>query len=278
MTSTQAVSRVKRICGARKAGHAGTLDPLATGVLPVAFGEATKTVPFVQNGEKIYRFKIRWGIETCTDDSEGTVAAQSSARPSADDILLLLPRFTGTIQQLPPAFSAVKINGARAYDIARGGETPVLTPRTVTFHALDLIQTGRDEAEFEARCGKGTYIRALARDLGRALGCYGHVTALRRTRAGPFYEQHLVSLEELDTDASGYRAIRPVEAGLSELTRITVDSGAAAKLRRGQPLLLRGQDIPADGVAYAACGGAVIAVGTIEKGELVPGRVFNLPI
>jgi tRNA pseudouridine55 synthase len=278
MNSTQAVSRLKRIFNAKKAGHAGTLDPLATGVLPVAFGEATKTVPFVQDGEKSYRFTVRWGTETDTDDADGRIAAQSDARPAEAEILALLPRFVGTILQLPPSYSAIKINGERAYDLARDGETPVLTPRPVTIHALDLISAGHDEAIFEARCGKGTYVRAIARDLGRSLGCYGHVSALRRTRVGPFYEKDAVTLPELDDPASSARALRRVEAGLMEVPRIVVDSSTAARLRRGQPVLLRGHDAPLDGSAYAACGGVVVAVGAIEKGELVPGRVFNLPL
>jgi tRNA pseudouridine55 synthase len=278
MTSTHAVSRLKRIFNAKKAGHAGTLDPLATGVLPVAFGEATKTVPFVQDGEKAYRFTVRWGIETDTDDSDGRLTAQSDARPAGDAIHALLPRFTGTILQLPPSYSAIKINGERAYDLARGGAAPVLSPRRATIHALDLIDAGRDEAVFEARCGKGTYVRALARDLGRHLGCYGHVSALRRTRVGPFFETNAVRLPDFDGDASCARALRRVEAGLSELPRVVVDSSTAAKLRRGQSVLLRGHDAPFDGIAYAACCGAVVAVGAVEKGELVPSRVFNLPL
>jgi tRNA pseudouridine55 synthase len=278
MTSTNAVSRLKRICNAKKAGHAGTLDPLATGVLPVAFGEATKTVPFVQDGEKAYRFTVRWGIETDTDDADGTVAAHSDARPAEAEIFALLPGFTGTILQLPPSYSAIKINGERAYDLARGGAAPVLSPRPVTIHALDLVDAGRDEAVFEARCGKGTYVRALARDLGRSLGCYGHVGALRRTRVGPFFETDAVLLADLDDDAFCAKALRPVEAGLMEVPRVVVDSCVAARLRRGQPVLLRGHDAPFDGFAYAACGGVVVAVGAVEKGELIPGRVFNLPL
>jgi tRNA pseudouridine55 synthase len=278
MTSTHSVSRLKRIFNAKKAGHAGTLDPLATGVLPVAFGEATKTVPFVQDGEKAYRFTVRWGTETDTDDADGTVAAQSDARPAEADIFALLPGFTGTILQLPPSYSAIKINGERAYDLARGGAAPVLSPRPVTIHALDLIDAGRDEAVFEARCGKGTYVRALARDLGRSLGCYGHVSALRRTRVGPFFETDAVLLADLDDDAFRAKVLRPVEAGLMEVPRVVVDSCVAARLRRGQPVLLRGHDAPFDGFAYAACGGVVVAVGAVEKGELIPGRVFNLPL
>ncbi len=277
MTSTHAVSRLKRIFNAKKAGHAGTLDPLASGILPVAFGEATKTVPFVQDGEKAYRFTVRFGAETDTDDSDGKVTAQSELRPARADILALLPQFIGTIQQMPPAFSAIKIDGERAYDIARDGETPALSARPVTIHALELLSADQDEAVFEARCGKGTYVRAIARDLGRMLGCFGHVTALRRTRVGPFAEADSIALSDLEEGGVEAAAMRRVEAGLMELPRVIVDRDAAARLRRGQSILLRGADAPADGSAYAACGGVVIAVGAVEKGELVPGRVFNLP-
>jgi tRNA pseudouridine55 synthase len=277
MTSTHAVSRLKRIFNAKKAGHAGTLDPLASGILPIAFGEATKTVPFVQDGEKAYRFTVRWGAETNTDDSDGIVVSQSERRPSAEEIVQLLPRFTGVISQRPPAFSAIKIDGERAYDLARAGEVVDLAARPVTIHALDLVAATGEDAVLEARCSKGTYVRALARDLGRELGCLGHVTALRRTRVGPFTEQDAFTLTALTDEAEAPRALQCVEAGLMEMPRIAVDRDAAARLRRGQAILLRGQDTPLQGPAYAACGGVVIAVGAIEKGELVPGRVFNLP-
>ena len=276
MNSTHAVSRLKRIFNAKKAGHAGTLDPLATGILPIAFGEATKTVPFVQDGEKAYRFTVRWGTETDTDDADGRIAAQSELRPAAAEIRALLPGFIGTILQLPPSYSAIKINGERAYDLARDGEAPVLSPRPVTIHALDLLSAEPDEAIFEARCGKGTYVRAIARDLGRSLGCYGHVSALRRTRVGPFYETDAVLLPDLDDEGARTRSLCRIEAGLMEVPRVVVDSGAAARLRRGQPVLLRGHDAPFDGSAYAACGGVVVAIGAVEKGELIPGRVFNV--
>jgi len=276
MTSTHAVARLKRVFNAKKAGHAGTLDPLASGVLPVAFGEATKTVPFVQDGEKAYRFTIQWGAETDSDDADGVVVARSEERPETTDIVAALPQFTGTILQTPPAFSAIKIAGERAYDIARDGEMPDLQPRPVTIHELALVGLGADDATFEARCGKGTYVRAIARDLGRMLGCLGHVTALRRTRVGPFGEAEAVPLAQIE-DASVPDALRRVEAGLLELPQVVVDRDSAARLRRGQSVLLRGRDAPGDGAAYACCGGVVVAVGAIERGELVPGRVFNLP-
>ena len=276
MTSTHAVARLKRLFNAKKAGHAGTLDPLASGVLPVAFGEATKTVPFVQDGEKAYRFTIRWGAETDSDDADGQIVARSDVRPEINAILDALQHFTGTILQTPPAYSAIKINGERAYDIARDGETPELSPRPVTIHELLMTEFGADEATFEARCGKGTYVRAIARDLGRVLGCLGHVSALRRTRVGPFSETDAIPLSHIE-DASVPDAMRRVEAGLLELPQVVVDRDSAARLRRGQSILLRGRDAPGEGAAYACCGGVVVAIGAIERGELVPGRVFNLP-
>lgn len=277
MTSTHAVSRLKRIFNAKKAGHAGTLDPLASGILPVAFGEATKTVPFVQDGEKAYRFTVRWGAETDTDDADGAVTAQSDERPSQSDIRAFLPRFVGEIEQKPPAYSAIKVNGERAYDLARDGEIVDLAFRTVTIASLELVSDDPDEAVFEARCGKGTYVRAIARDLGRALGCLGHVSALRRTRVGPFGERDAATLADLADAEAGPSPLLRVEAGLTEMPRVTVDRDAAARLRRGQSVLLRGCDAPRAGSAYAACGGVVIAVGAVEEGELIPGRVFNLP-
>ncbi len=276
MTSTHAVARLKRVFNAKKAGHAGTLDPLASGILPVALGEATKTVPFVQDGEKTYRFTIAWGAETDSDDADGTVIARSEHRPAAAEIRAALPQFTGRILQRPPAFSAIKVAGERAYDLARDGEIPDLEPRPVLIHALTLIAADRDAATFQARCGKGCYVRALARDLGRVLGCRGHVAELRRTRVGPFVEEDGVALADLADDVAA-NALLGVEAGLTEMPRVAVDRESAARLRRGQSILLRGRDAPMGGRAYASCGGVVIAVGAIEHGELVPGRVFNLP-
>jgi len=278
MTSTHAVSRLKRIFNAKKAGHAGTLDPLASGILPVAFGEATKTVPFVQDGEKAYRFTVRWGAETDSDDADGTVTRTSEARPAVEQIDALLSEFIGTIMQTPPAYSAIKIGGERAYDIARDGEEVVLQPRPVTIHSLTIVNSTAEETIFEAECGKGTYVRAIARDLGRLLGCFGHVTALRRTRVGPFTEEDAVALADLDSEgAQPFDELLSVEAGLTELPCIVVDRDGAARLRRGQSLILRGRDAPAEGWAYAACAGVPVAFGAVEGGELAPSRVFNLP-
>ena len=283
MTSTQAVGTVRRLYDARKAGHAGTLDPLATGVLPIALGEATKTVPYAVDGTKHYRFTVRWGAATDTDDAEGQVVAMSDARPSREAIEALLPRFTGDIQQTPPTFSAIKVDGARAYDLAREGETVELQPRAVHIERLALLEApAPDTAVLEARCGKGTYVRALARDMGRALGCLGHLVGLRRTLVAPFEEAQAVGLQTLEAAAVDggeealLRLLLPVEAALQDLAELSIGQNDAARLLRGQTVLIRGRDAPAGGgPTYATCKGHLIAVGRIEKGELHPIRVFN---
>jgi tRNA pseudouridine55 synthase len=277
MTSTHAVARVKRAFAAKKAGHAGTLDPLATGCLPIALGEATKTVPFVMDGRKLYRFTVRWGVETDTDDAEGQPVATSDERPSQAAIEALLPRFTGTIEQVPPRFSAIKIAGARAYDLAREGQAVEIAPRTITVHRLALVATTADEAIFEIECGKGAYVRALARDFGRALGCRGHVVQLRRTQVGPFAEAAFVPLAELEAEGGApAAALRPAEAALAELPTFAVSRADAARLMRGQPVLLRGRDAPQfDGPVMIKAEGRLVAVADAAAGELVPRRVFN---
>jgi tRNA pseudouridine55 synthase len=280
MTSTHAVAAVRRLFNAKKAGHAGTLDPLASGILPLAFGEATKTVPYVVDGEKAYSFTVKWGEETDTDDSEGRVTATSDLRPGEAEILAALPRFTGVVEQVPPKYSAIKIDGERAYNLARDGEAVELKSRPVEIYSLTL--TARDEASatFAAECGKGTYVRAIARDLGRALGCLGHVTALRRTRVGPFSLDDTITWKALEEAGdAAIEALLPVEGGLTELDCVVMNRDAAARIRRGQSVILRGRDAPAEGgPVYATCGGVVVAVGMVEKGEFVPNRVFNLPM
>ena len=199
MTSTQAVGYVRRMFNAQKAGHAGTLDPLATGILPIAFGEATKTVPYAVDGEKAYRFTVKWGAETATDDAEGEVTQTSGERPLRAEIEALLPRFIGEIMQVPPQFSAIKVDGERAYDLARDGEVVKLEARPVVIERLEMVDMpAADASVFEAECGKGTYVRAIARDMGRLLGCFGHVIALRRTRVGPFDEMRAVTVEDIE--------------------------------------------------------------------------------
>ena len=284
MTSTQAVGAVRRLYNAQKAGHAGTLDPLATGILPLALGEATKTVQFAVDGEKAYRFTVRWGEETTTDDAEGPAARTSDKRPTIADIEAVLPRYIGAIMQTPPQFSAIKIDGNRAYDLAREGETVALEPREVVIDALRVTDMPDDSTTvFEAECGRGTYVRALARDIGRDLGCYGHVIELRRTRVGPFHEDDSITLDELDEAArrdDGGAALASsllgVEAALADLTQISVAQDDATRIMRGQAILIRGRDAPVmGGEAYAVSRGRLLAIGVLEQGEFRPIRVFN---
>jgi tRNA pseudouridine55 synthase len=277
VTSTQAVGRVKHLFNAKKAGHAGTLDPLASGVLPIALGEATKTVSVVQDGMKSYRFSVQWGIETDTDDAEGRAVATSELRPDHAAIVAALPPFIGVIQQTPPIYSAIKIAGERAYDLARDGAAFEIAAREIVVHRLQLMEHTGDISTFEADCGKGAYVRSIARDLGRALACYGHVCLLRRTRVGPFRVEAGVGFEALEVGPEALPAsLLSVEAGLVELARVPVDRDGAAILRRGQRLLLRGSAAPSEGPVYAVCSGTPVAVGVVENGEFVSTRVFNL--
>jgi tRNA pseudouridine55 synthase len=237
MTSTHAVSVVKRLFMAKRAGHAGTLDPLASGCLPIALGEATKTVPFVMDGRKIYHFTVQWGEERDTDDAEGRVVSESALRPAPDAIRALLPRFTGTIAQVPPRFSAIKIDGERAYDLAREGEVVELAPRPVDIHRLELVDMpDQDHAVLAAECGKGTYVRALARDLGRELGCGGHVSALRRTAVGSFTEDCTVTLEALQEAAQAPDGAAEKLAAMPRPVGAAAWAGCAADGRLGRGL------------------------------------------
>jgi tRNA pseudouridine55 synthase len=285
MTSTKAVTRVRRLYQAEKAGHAGTLDPLATGVLPIALGEATKTVPFAVEGTKEYRFTIRFGAETDTDDAEGKAVARSEHRPTRAQIEAVLPNFTGEIEQVPPRYSAVRVDGARAYDLARDEEDFALQPRTVSVDRLVLVaHPDQDHCVLEARCGKGTYVRALARDLGRALGTCGHVEALRRTRVGAFGEDRAVPLAALEAlaESGGHDALlgalEPVETPLGDIPALSLSGSDADRLRRGQAVFLRGRDAPIlEGTVYATSRGRLVALGEVSRGELKPRRIFNLP-
>jgi tRNA pseudouridine55 synthase len=286
MTSTHAVSVIKRLFTAKRAGHAGTLDPLASGCLPIALGEATKTVPFVVDGRKAYSFTVRWGEERDTDDAEGRVVATQAERPSEAAINALLPRFTGRVAQVPPRYSAIKIDGERAYDLARGGETVELAEREVEIHRLSLIGTqDPDHAVLTAECGKGTYVRALARDMGRALGCLGHVSELRRTVVGPFGDAHMISLERLESlchraavgEGNLADLLLPVETALDDIPALAVSAADAARLQRGQAVLLRGRDAPVfRGPVSVKAAGRLIALAEVDRGEIVPKRVFNL--
>jgi tRNA pseudouridine55 synthase len=286
MTSTHAVSVVKRLFTAKRAGHAGTLDPLASGALPIAMGEATKTVPFVMDGRKLYQFTIQWGEERDTDDAEGRVIATSDQRPTPDAIRALLPSYIGTIQQVPPRYSAIKIEGERAYDLARDGAVVELAARPVEIARLELIATpDPDHAVLHAECGKGTYVRSLARDLGRALGCFGHVSALRRVAVGPFGAETMILLEDLEAlchraaagEASLADALMSVETALDDIPALAISRADAARLQRGQAVLLRGRDAPNfRGPVYATVSGQLVALADLDRGEIVPKRVFNL--
>lgn len=277
MSSTEAVGKVRWLFSAKKAGHAGTLDPLATGILPIALGEATKTVPAVQDGTKVYRFSVKWGEATTTDDAEGEVFATSDARPNADAVRSVLPAFTGTITQVPPKFSAIKIGGERAYDLARAGEDVVMAPREITIEKLVLLDHGEDASDFEVTCQKGTYVRALARDMAEALGTRGHVAKLHRAAVGSFSDADAVTLDQLEAlDLAGRDALLlPVAAGLAAIPEIRLSPADAATLRFGNPVLLRGAGAPASlAEAWASCGGAPVAMGSVEYGQFKPKRVF----
>jgi tRNA pseudouridine55 synthase len=279
MTSTQAVGKVRWLFSAAKAGHAGTLDPLATGILPIALGEATKTVPQVQDGRKVYRFTIAWGKATSTDDAEGEVVATSAHRPDEAAVLAVLPRFTGTIEQVPPAFSAIKVEGERAYDIARAGEAVTLAARPVEIDSLALIEHGSDESRFEVVCGKGTYVRSLARDIAEALGTSGHVGALHRAAVGDFHDGDAVTIEELEALALDGRdaLLKPLAAGLGGIVEVRVHQDQATAIRNGNPVLLTGAGAPvALDEAWASFAGEAVATGFVERGQFKPRRVFNL--
>jgi tRNA pseudouridine55 synthase len=284
MTSTEAVSRVRRITRARKVGHGGTLDPLATGVLPLALGEATKTVAYVMDGRKHYRFTARLGEARTTDDAEGAVLATSALRPTNAKIAAALPRFVGRIEQVPPRFAAVKVEGERAYDLARRGEVVELTSRPVQVDRFDLVERpDRDHVTFEVVCGRGTYVRALVRDLGQALGCLGHVVALRRLRVGPFGEAEAISLsalERLVADDALPQALLPVGAALGDLPALPLTQPQVERLCAGQtirvaPGLLVGAAEP-DATVRAMAAGRMVALARLHGGELSPVRVFNL--
>ena len=277
LTSTQVVGRVRRITGAAKLGHGGTLDPMATGVLPIALGEATKTVGYVMDGTKRYRFTVRWGEARDTDDADGMVTATSAVRPTSDRIGAALGAFVGEIEQIPPAYSAIKIDGERAYDLARKKLPVSPATRLVRIDAFTLISIDdADHASFDVTCGKGTYMRALARDLGLALGTFGHISALRRIAVGPFSETDAVSLEALEAD--GVEAhLFPVEVALG-LAALDLTETQAGYLRQGRPVrLLDRLSRPAEQeIVLARFDGRPVALARYEAGEIHPVRVLNL--
>jgi len=288
LTSTHAVSRVRRLFNAQKAGHAGTLDPLATGVLPIALGEATKTVPFLMDADKTYRFTIAWGVTTASFDREGAVIATSDVRPSQAAIEAALPAFVGEILQVPPAFSAIKVDGERAYDLARAGETVELKARPVVIHSARLTAApDADHAEIEIDCGKGTYVRSLVRDLAQALGACGHVDMLRRTRVGGFTEAKAITLEILE-DLSHKRALLeallPVETALDDIPALAVTTEDAFRLKQGRSIVLVPRQVealkarlkPGARTVSAMMDGMVVALCEMRAGRLEPARVFHL--
>lgn len=279
MTSTAVVNKVRWAMQAKKAGHAGTLDPEATGVLAVALGEATKTVPYVTDALKAYSFAVKFGEATNTDDAEGEVIARSDTRPSEDDIKSALGAFVGDIMQVPPKFSAVKIDGQRAYKLARDGEEVEIAARPLWVDELVLTDCpDADTAILEMTCGKGGYVRAIARDLGAALGCYGHVTWLRRLWSGPFEAQDgltFAQIEELAQTPELDAHLHPLELGLDDLPKVTCTAEAAAKLRNGNPAMVIGMDVEYGDECWAAHDGRAVAIGRFKSGELHPSRVIN---
>ena len=292
--STQAVGRVRRAFSAQKAGHAGTLDPLATGVLPIALGEATKTVPFLMDADKTYRFTIEWGVETASFDREGVVTATSDVRPTPEAAAAALTAFVGEIDQVPPAFSAIKVDGERAYDLAREGREVDLASRKVVIHKAEVLGApDADHVEIEIVCGKGTYVRALARDLAAALGAHAHVSALRRTRVGPFGDDRAVTLElllQLCDRSAGLEVLLPVETALDDIPALAVTTEDAFRLSQGRPIVLLPRQVETlkarlsspDGASYASRtvltthGGQAVSICEMRAGQLRPVRVFNL--
>lgn len=276
MSSTQAVGKIRWLFSAEKAGHAGTLDPLATGLLPIALGEGTKTVPFVQGGAKRYRFELEWGSATSTDDAEGEVVFTSDVRPDETAVRAMLPRFTGTIMQRPPIFSAIHVNGERAYDLARAGKLTELPERPVTIDALTLLTHTTERSAFEMACEKGTYVRSLARDLAAALGTRGHVTMLRRTGVAGFTEQDSVLVETLEGATDRDALLKPTAIALGHLPELRMSGDDAAILRNGGAILLRGASAPvALPEAWASMNGAAIAIGEVRAGHFHPSRVLK---
>ena len=286
--STDAVSKVRRLFNAQKAGHAGTLDPLASGILPIALGEATKTVPFMMEAQKVYRFTINWGVSTASVDREGEIIGRSDVRPSVEAVRAALPAFVGEIDQTPPQFSAIKVDGQRAYDLARDGVEFELASRKVTiFEAAVTDAPDADHVEITMRTGKGVYVRSLARDLALILGAEGHVSALRRERVGPFSTENAVTLDFL-TDLvhrdAALEGLLPVATALDDIPELAVTDQDAFSLRQGRPIVLLPRQVETlksrlrDGsrTVSAFQGQTLVALGQLRAGRLEPDRVFNL--
>lgn len=279
ITSTAVVNKVKWAMDAQKAGHAGTLDPAATGVLAIALGEATKTVPYITDALKCYRFVVNLGAATTTDDAEGEVIAREAARPSDAQIEAALVGFRGDIEQVPPQFSAVKVEGERAYDLAREGEAMILAARPLWVERLQLIaRPSVDQVELEMVCGKGGYVRSIARDLGEVLGCLGHVAWLRREWSGPFTAGEGISIEEIDRLAKTGELdawLKPLELGLADLPELPCTPEGAVRLKNGNPGMVLTSSASYGEEAWASYQGRAVAVGVYKAGELHPSRVFN---
>ncbi|MFA5592199.1 MAG: tRNA pseudouridine(55) synthase TruB [Micavibrio sp.] len=292
ITSTQALGIVKRALGPQKAGHAGTLDPLASGILPIALGEATKTVPYVQDSIKSYNFTVTWGEQRSTDDAEGEAVATSAVRPSREAVEALLPAFHGEIEQIPPQFSAIKVDGARAYDLARGGEEVALKSRIVTIESLEIISHDPDKTAFRCVCGKGTYVRALARDMGLKLGCYGYISLLERASVGPFCLENAISLDifkDSDNKPTPEQVLLPLQTALDDIPVLALKDAEAARLKNGNALSFisrpdldrmtksgiewNGRDIV---TALATHDDKAIAIVEVEGPALHPIRIFNV--
>jgi len=291
ISSTKVVGILKRLYGAQKAGHGGTLDPLADGILPIAFGEATKTAQWAMDCDKEYVFTIEWGSSTASQDKEGEVIATSDVRPTRADIEAALPGFIGDIQQIPPKYSAIKVDGERAYDLARDGESFEIPSREVTVYEAELVDVpDADHATFRVVSGKGFYIRALARDLASTLGAEGHVSQLRRTRVGPLDETNSISLSSLealaDDKAALMEALNPLEAVLDDVPQIEIDAGDAAALKQGREIVLLphtveqwrvdAEDLDSDRLALTTCDQIAIALGEVRAGRFQPKKVFQL--
>ena len=279
ITSTAVVNKVKWAFQAQKAGHAGTLDPAATGVLAIALGEATKTVPYITDAVKCYRFRVTFGAATNTDDADGVVIAQSALRPSDGEIEAALAAFRGQIEQVPPQFSAVKVEGERAYDLAREGEAMDLASRPLWVEKLVILgRPDADHVELEMVCGKGGYVRSIARDLGDALGCLGHVAWLRREWSGPFSTDDSVTLDDIDRLAKTEEIdslLKPLEIGLADLPELPCTPEGAARLKNGNSGMVMSSQVGYGDEAWASYQGRAVAVGIYKSGELHPSRVFN---
>jgi len=276
ITSAHAVAKVKRLLKPSKIGHAGTLDPLASGILPLALGEATKAVPYMMDSKKAYSFTVNWGLETDTDDLEGKITKKSEKKPSEQEITAILPKFIGEIDQTPPDYSAIKIDGKRAYDLARTGREFEIKTRKVSVDSLSITAFQDDSTTFTCHCGKGTYIRAIARDMGRELGCYGHVTMLRRLKVGKFTENHAISLELLEemVHKSELDFIQTVESALDDIPAVNITASQAISLKHGQTVIF-----PENGLSSPVAvfeNGTLIAVCDVADGQMKSRRIFNL--